>query len=272
MLKLLFLSALLLFTPSRLHAEDPVLFFDGPAHGWKITDTYFSFERNDYEMSAGRKIFAGVAKGKKEYVYYFDTGKKDFVHSDKLSGMLLFHREPGGRFDTGPLIGNQNHFGEPASPFESYSNFLDQINYETDGYYEDIGYDIRYLWNVFLLGREKKYYKDDNKKAKSTYIDYNFELNLDDDKNNLYIKSSGKNGFFYKIPENMRRTIIIRDRLVYVPNRFLKSAIVKIPICPKSTTLGFTAERVEACLSAFFHSLPKGDYDADTPYPIPAKQ
>lgn len=269
MLKPLFLSALLLFTPGLLRAEDPVLFFDGPAQGWKITHTYFTYDRQDHKLLEDGETFVGRLNDNKNYAYYLKSGKTKIVNKNEVGWFMLFHISPGGRFDSGPLIGNQNHFGPPPTPVDTYRDFIDQINYDTDGYYEDIGYDVRYLWNVFLLGREKQYYKDDNKK-KSTYIDYNFELNCDENRN-LYIKSSGKNGFFYKIPENMRDKIIIRDRLVYVPNRFLKSAIVKIPVCPKSTTLGFTAERVEACLSAFFRSLPKGDYDDDTPYPIPAK-
>ena len=79
MLKPLFLSALLLFTPSLLRAEDPVLFFDGPAHGWKITHTYFTYDRQDHKLLEDGETFVGRLNDNKNYAYYLKSGKIKIV-------------------------------------------------------------------------------------------------------------------------------------------------------------------------------------------------
>ena len=105
MLKPLFLSALLFFTPSLLRAEDPVLFFDGRAHGWKIAEsellsspergvTFVGYAQNDIrdynkKSSTNIKFRAYDVTNKKEIVISKDGMREYFIlthHDDKSRG------------------------------------------------------------------------------------------------------------------------------------------------------------------------------------------
>ena len=263
MLKPLFLSALLLFTPSLLRAEDPVLFFDGPAHGWKITDSFFNSDSHN-----GRDYFIGYTKNKnKNYIYYLDNNEQKIVDYDYIynnaGGTLLSVEDV---FQWGPRI---ILLQKKSDREDFYMRFFDAMReFDPKNSADEDGYDGGYEW--FALIKRGGMHRDDSGLIYKAYFDYDMVPRVDDNYN-LYVHSA-VGGFFYKIPKFMRGKIIIRDRLAYLPWRFLAAAVKKNPNCLKKNRKTSVAGSVEVCLDGIFRSLPKGDYDDDTPYPIPVKR
>ena len=70
----------------------------------------------------------------------------------------------------------------------------------------------------------------------------------------------------------MRGTIIVRERLVYAPIRYLLKIWNKNPDCTEKKMYHYSEVfddyksdfYEEACLISFFTNLTKGDYDADS--------
>lgn len=306
MLKPLFLSALLFFTPSLLRAEDPVLFFDGPAHGWKIAEsellsgpergvTFVGYAQNDIrdynkKSSTNIKFRAYDVTNKKEIVISKDGVKEYFVlthHDDKsregpeliyLSQKKITRIVPGISHSNGDgdggvrgVVEMVNGIQSVGSIYNSFSEFDENSASECDEDVEEEDCSGEYQWYVFLLKKGKKTYKSFSGRLYSSYFDHNLDIRVDYDYN-LYIASSGDGGFFYKIPKDMRYTNIIRDRLVYVYKRDLVRGINKIPGCNLKEYLYLNYQEIDVCLNKFFHSLPKGDHNVKLPYSPPVKQ
>ena len=101
-------------------------------------------------------------------------------------------------------------------------------------------------------------------------FDYDYDLSIDF-RGNIYLYSKN-NIVYYKIPKSLQNKIIIRDKIAYVPVKFLVNAFNEIDECPEYIEINKDYPiKMQNCLDIFFHSLPAGDYDADTPYPIPTR-
>lgn len=279
MLKPFLLSALLLFTSPLARAEDPVLFFDGPAHGWKVKDSYLAYNRtNDI-------VFISRANKNRNYVYNLMNKKINFVDQKGL-------------FEIGdiPTLRRMDDFGPRAGflfikeirsiDISNGSFFYDLIEYENEE--ENIDQD-RYFISpkdytlVFLIG--KKYHSHESDYNKNSQFNYFYKTNIDYnfisyasqyfEERAVYFVSSGKNGFFYKIPEEKLQLAIVRKHLLYIPVKFMRKVWDATPECPERTndainklgTPKAQTQAIQACLDKILYLLPKGDYDADSPYP-----
>jgi hypothetical protein len=182
MLKPLFLSALLLFTPSLLRAEDPVLFFDGPAHGWKI-----DWSLIDYDCE-GRVVFFGYRK-KIRYAYDVLSKKKienPIIDLDCKYIRMVSDNDDKKKWDIPKIIYYKN--------YRFQGDFFD--NYLYYNKYNHESYDQKYnenSWFVLLLGMKKEEYSWGGGDEFSpfynvyqTYFDYDREVKLDSD-GNIYI-------------------------------------------------------------------------------------
>jgi hypothetical protein len=261
MLKPLFLSALLFFIPGILWAKDPVRFFDGPAHGWKIIGSTV-----DYDLQ-GRAVFIGYGD-KFYYVYDILSSEKKIIKKfyDISSNKMIPEYHDSWMYPK--ILSHSNYF--------DYSSFYEKYISRYKIYKDEDNYDN--LWFVLVVGKKKikdgwgmEARSDYDHELYYTYFDHYRGIRLDFD-GNIYIYSS-ENGFFYRIPHEMRRKIVIRERLIYAPLRFLVKAWDRLPLCPNRKKVDYArAKTQQNCLDAIFRSLPKGDYDADTPYPIPVKR
>jgi hypothetical protein len=144
MLKPLFLSALLLFTPSLLRAEDPVLFFDGPAHGWKIDWSHI------YYNCEGRVVFFGYSK-KTFHVYdILDKKQKENPVRDlnrSCREMIPEYEEK--KWDTPKII----YYRNDRFQGDFFHNYLDYDKYNHKFYDEKFNENS---WLVLLLGNKKE--------------------------------------------------------------------------------------------------------------------
>ncbi len=195
----LMIAALLAITPALggAPAEDPIIFFDGSKHGWRVDSSFVAYN------SKGNVIFAGYRNNKLKYSYNIDENKSDNIDEINYKNYL-----------------DSYHFGIDQRLISRI--VLKKIDEDrSDDVLKD-GFDLfNNSWYVFLSKDNYKknpwprsflYYDD-----KSNFYD-NYDLNISK-KGDLYLVSS-KDAILYVIPKNMQDKVIIRDGLFYVSNRY----------------------------------------------------
>lgn len=263
MLKPLFLSVLLLLAPHVVRAEDPVVFFDGVLPGWKIGISMLGYD------CKGRLVFVGHSKENFRKYYAYDIESKKIQRENKCNKNIDYLNENYEYLKMDPII-NRYHGTLYQGGF--YYNHI--FGYEE--YLEEDKHDKS--WFILLLGKKtvKGGWSTDDE-AMDYYDEYKTKFDhiwflYNDREDNLYIHSILYK-FFYKVPKEMRRKIIVRDRLAYFPLRFLVKAWDVNPKCPNRKDISEArAQEQQDCFDAIFRQLPKGDFDADSPYPIPVNK
>lgn len=249
---MMLVSALYAAVLSVALADDPIVFFDGHKFGWNA----YRYEL-DYN-SNGDVTLVGYKKNKK---YKSEINKNNIFNIDNYNFDESFLPNKSASMKT--------YYTQLSCRNDSDNDIL-RFDQDFFMYVSDDNNDCD-RWFILLLGR-----KENKKTWKSQMGDYEYKTYFDNDysiklstSGDMYIFSQ-ENIILYKISKNMQKKIIIRDRLVYAPVRFLANAWNNISVCPnRDESFGdYDAPLIKICIDAFFLSLPKGDYDPDINYPI----
>lgn len=239
-------------------ASDPVIFFNARRYWGNIDIGYFGYNQKN------EIIFLGSYYKKNKITYTYNIDRQEFGNISKED-----REYPNGEVGLKDINSYYkwkiDEFGikivETVDDLDLYTN--DDPMYRMDNFDN--------AWIALTLDHKEnkisKNYSDLGEIELSTHFRY---------LNDAYIKISPAGdlyvypktyAFFYKIPIYMRRTIIVRERLVYAPIRYLLHIWNKIPECEnkKIYSDGYDSNFYEdMCLVSFFNSLTKGDYDADS--------
>lgn len=239
-------------------ASDPVIFFNARKYWGNIDIGYFGYNQKNEIILFGRYY----KKNKITYTYNID--RREFGNISKED-----RDYPNGEVG---LEGLNSHYKWKIDEFgikiiETGDNLY--LYADVDPYYRKDDFDN--AWIALTIDYKEKLitrdYSDLGRKAISIHFRYLDDADIQiSPAGDLYLHPQS-DAFFYKIPMYMRRTIIVRDRIVYAPIRYLLHIWTKNPNCSikKMYSDNYDSDYYEdACLVSFFNSLTKGDYDADS--------
>ncbi len=230
---------------SAAASQDSIVLFDGRLHGWSGGSIAYNEE--------GDVIFR--KENDSDLGYNFSKGKivKEPLKHLNLRQYFLY---PAQRTDVGSMIEKID------TGFYYYSRELFLV--------DERKWVILILNNNIVKGRWKEFNLRYFDQDYDMVFDYDYDLSIDF-RGDIYLYSKN-NVASYKIPKSVQHKIIIRNKIAYISLKFLLNAFNKIDECPEYIEINRDYPiKMQNCLKIFFHSLPAGDYDADTPYPIPTR-
>jgi hypothetical protein len=239
-------------------ASDPVIYFNTRKYWGNIDIGYFGYNQKN------EIIFLGRYYKKRKITYSYNIDGQQFGNTSKED-----REYPNGEVGLEDL--------------DSYYKWkIDEFGIKIIGTVDDLylytdlsrGAKISSFDNAWIAlnldNKEhliSKRYDDLGEIELSTHFRYLDDANIKiSPAGDLYVFPQSHT-FFYKIPMYMRGKIIVRERLVYAPIRYLLHIWNKIPECEnkKIYSDNYDSDYYEdACLVSFFNSLTKGDYDADS--------
>ena len=245
-------------------ASDPIIFFNARKYWGNIDIGYFGYNQKKEVVFIGRKNYK-----KNNITYTYNIDRKEFGNIFKEN-----RDYPNGEVGLKDINSYYNwkidEFGvkivETGDNIRRYA--------EIDPYYKESDHDN--AWIALVIDHKEKLIIRDFSDLGGKGISVHFRYLDDADikispTGDLYLyPQSG--AFFYKIPIYMRGTIIVRERLVYAPIRYLLKIWNKNPDCTEKKMYHYSEVfddyksdfYEEACLISFFTNLTKGDYDADS--------
>lgn len=239
-------------------ASDPVIFFNARKYWGNIDVGYFGYNQKNEIIFLGRYY----KKNKITYTYNIDRQKFGSISKEDRE---YPNGEVGLKYMDSYYKWKIDEFGIKIIGTDRDLDLYTDLNRRTKMSNFDNA------WIALTLDNKEnlisKNYDDLGEIEFSTHFRYLNDADIEiSPAGDLYIYPESY-AFFYKIPIYMRRTIIVRDRLVYAPIRYLLHIWSKDPNCSikKMYSDDYDSDFYEeACLISFFTNLTKGDYDADS--------
>ncbi len=248
---------------AALAASDPVIFFNARKYWGNIDIGYFGYNQKNEVVFIGRNY----KKNKKTYTYNIDRKKFGNISKEDRD-------YPNGEVGLKDIDSYYNwktdEFGVKIIATDD-----DLRGYtELDPSYKKSDFDN--AWIALIIDHKQKLmtrnFSDLGRRGVSVHFRYLEDSDIQiSPAGDLYLHPQS-DAFFYKIPIHMRGTIIVRDRLVYAPIRYLVQVWNNNPDCTEKKMYHYSDVSddyksdfyEEACLISFFTNLKKGDYDADS--------